>query len=119
MRKTFLCTPTFLYMTKFFCTRFRTLFLDVNIIYIQTLFMLKRLLFSFFPHIPVVYTKFSSYRLVAHTHKNFFSHIIYTHKILLYTLFFYIYKKLFSFLCIYRHDICSQRLFLFLFLVLS
>ena len=44
--------------------------------------------FHFFPHIPVVYTKVSVYTLVAHTHTNFFSHIIYTHKILLYTFSF-------------------------------
>ena len=50
--------------------------------------------FHFFPHTPVVYTKVSLYTLVTHTHKNFFSHIIYTHKILLYTFSFYIYKNL-------------------------
>jgi len=108
-RKTFLCTPTFLYMTNFFCIRIRTLSLYVNTVYIQTLFMFKDFFFRFFPHTPVVYTKVSLYTLVAHTHKNFFSHIICTHKILLYTFSFYIYKKLFSFLCIHRQDFRSQH----------
>jgi len=94
MRKTFPCTPTFLYMMDFFCTRIRTLSLYVNTVYIHTLFMLKDLSFFslfFFSHIPVVYTKVSLYTLVAYTHRNLFSHIVYPHEILLYTLSFYTY----------------------------
>ena len=41
--------------------------------------------FHFFQHTPVVYTKNSLHTLVVHIHKNFFSHIIYTHKILLFS----------------------------------
>jgi len=99
-RKLFFCTPSFLYMTNFFCTRIRTLFLYVNTVYIQTPFMFKDFFFHFFFHTPIVYTKVSLYTLIAHIHKNFFSHIVHTHKILLYTFSFYIYinKNLFLFL---------------------
>ena len=77
-RKTFLCTPSFLYITNFFCIHIRTFFfMSTRSIY--KLYSCSKIsFFHFFPHIPVVYTKVSLYTLVAHTHKNFFSHIIYT-----------------------------------------
>ena len=74
MRKTFLCISTLLYMTNFFCIRIGTLSLYVtrsNPIYIQRFFI--------FPNTHL-YTKVSSYTLVAYTHKNSFPRIIYTQR---------------------------------------
>jgi len=80
MRKTFLCTPTFLYMTNLFCTRIRTLFLDANTVYIQTLFMLKRLpFFPFFPtHTRSLYKSFFIYTRRSHTQEFLFTHHLHT-----------------------------------------
>ena len=76
MRKTFLCTSTFLYMTNFFCTRIGTLSLYVT----RSIYKpyLHSKIFHFSQHTLMVHTKVSSYTLVAHTHKNSFPRIIYT-----------------------------------------
>jgi len=78
----------------------------------------QRLLFRFF----IIHSWFIQKFLYIHsllTHKNLFSRIIYTHTLNLSIHFFsFTYKNSFLFF-IYRHDICSQRLFLFQFLVLS
>ena len=93
-------------------TRIKTLSLYVNTVYIQTLFMFKDFFFRFFKHTPVVYTKVSLYTLVAHTHKNFFSHIIYTHKILLYTFSFTYIKNSFLFFVYIDTTFVHNALFL-------
>ena len=79
------CTPTFLYTTNFFCTRIGTLSLYVTRSIYKTLFTFKDF-FVFLQRTLMVHTKVSLYILV-HTHKNFFSHIIYTHKIFPYTFY--------------------------------
>ena len=113
MRKTFLCTPTFLYMTNFFYTRIRTLSLYVTWSIYEP--YLRSKIFHFSQHTPMVYTKVSLYTLVAHTHKDFFSHIIYTRKnpsIHIFLLHLYM-RNIFLFLYI-SVDIYSQRFFLFI-----
>jgi len=93
MRKTFLCTSIFLYMTNFFCTRIGTLSLYVT----RSIYKpyLRSKIFYFSQHTLMVHTKVSSYTLAAHTHKNSFPCIIYTQKILLYTLsFFFVYADI-------------------------
>ena len=113
LRETFLCTPSFLYMTNFLCIRIRTLFLYVTrSIYKPYSCSKISFFFCFFQHTPVVYTKVSLYTLVAHTHKNFFSHIIYTHKILLYTFSFTYIKNSFLFFVYIDTTFVHNALFL-------
>ena len=86
--------------------------LYVNTVYIQTLFMFKDFFFSFFPtHTRSLYKSFFIYTRRSHTQEFLFTHYLHTQNPSIH-IFFYIYKKLFSFLCIHRHDICSQRFFL-------
>jgi len=87
----------------------KTLSLYINMVYIKTLFLFKDFFFVF-QHTLVAYTKISLYTLVAHTQEFLFTHYLYTQKIFPY-IFLHI-KNSFLFF-IYRHDICSQRLFLF------
>ena len=79
MRKTFLCTSIFLYMTNFFCTRIRTLLFTSHGIYTNPIYIQR---FSFFPTHPYG------------SHKGFF---IYTRcsptQEFLYTYFLYKKKK--------------------------
>ena len=117
MRKTFLCTSIFLYMTNCFCTCIRTLSLYVTWSIYEP--YLRSKIFHFSQHTPMVYTKVSLYTLVAHTHKDFFSHIIYTRKnpsihiFLLHSymrnifLFLYIRRHLFTTLLSFYHDFGS------------
>ena len=104
---------TYIPMMNFFCTHALKLFLFTSTRSIYKPYSCSKIsFFRFSQHTPVVYTKVSLYILVAHTRKNFFSHIIYTHKNPSINISFTYIKKLFSFLCIHRHDICSQRFFL-------
>ena len=117
MRKTFLCTSIFLYMTNFFCTRIGTLSLYVT----QPIYKpyLRSTIFRFSQHTPMFHTKVSLYTLVAHTHKDFFSHIIYTRKnpsihislphsyMRNIFLFLYICRHLFTTLLSFYHDFGS------------
>jgi len=113
MRKIFLCTSIFLYMTNFFYTRIRTLLFTSHGLYTNPIYIQRS--FSFFPQrTPMAHTKVSLYTFVAHTHKNSFPRIIYTqrpsiHIFLLYTC---IDKNFFSFL--YEHGFYSQRFSLLL-----
>ena len=87
-------------------------------VYIQTLFTFKDF-FRFSQHTPLVHTKVSLYTLVAHTHRDFFSHITYTRKnpsiriFFLHTymrnifLFLYIRRHLFTTLLSFYHDFGS------------
>ena len=88
MRKTFPCTPTFLYMTNFFCTCIRTLSLYVTRSIYEP--YLRSKIFSFFPtHTYGLYKSFFIYTRCSHTRISF--HTLFTHaKILLYTFSFYI-----------------------------
>ena len=87
-------------------------------IHFQTFFFL-------FQYTLVVYTKNSLYTLIVHTQEYFFTHCLYTKKIFshifyiqkLFSRIFYIQKNSFLFF-IYIYDICSQPLFLFLFMIL-
>ena len=110
MRKTFLCTSTFLNITNFFCTCIRTLSLYV----IWSIYKpyLHSKFFHFSQHTLRVHTKVSSYTLVAHTHKNSFPHIIYTQRpsIHIFLLHTCIDKNLFLFFM----NMTSQRFFLFI-----
>ena len=97
MRKTFLCTSIFSYMTNFFCTRIRTLLFTSHGLYTNPIYIQR--FFHFSQHTLIVHTKVSSYTLVAHTHKNSFPRII-THKnpfIHTFLLHIYINKNLFLF----------------------
>ncbi len=78
MRKIFLCTSIFSYMTNFFCTRIGTLSLYVTRS-IYKLYLHSKI-FHFSQHTLMVHTKVSSYTLVAHTHKDSFPRIIYTQR---------------------------------------
>ena len=73
----------------------------------------SKISFRFFQHTLVVYTKISLYTLVAHTQEFHFTHYLHTQNPSIHIFSFTYKKKLFSFLYIYRHDICSQRFFLF------
>jgi len=117
-------------------THIKTLSLYINTVYIQTLFLFKDFFFVFFN----IHSQFIQKFLYIHsllTHKNFFSHLIYTHKnffsrliythtkISFHTLFTHTQNLSIHFLhiknsflyFIYRHDICSQRLFPFFFIL--
>ena len=66
----------------------KTLCLYINTVYIKTLFLFKDFIFLFQHTLVVLYKKF----LYIHSlliHKNFFSHIIYTHTRSSHTLFTY------------------------------
>jgi len=90
--------------------------LYTNPIYVQRFF-------HFSQHTPMVHTKVSLYKFVAHTHKDFFSHIIYTRKnpsihiFLLHSyminifLFLYIRRHLFTTLLSFYHDFGSFSYF--------
>ena len=92
-RKTFLCTPTFLYMTNFFCIRIRTLSLYVNTVYIQTLFMFKDFFFSFFPtHTRSLYKSFFIYTRRLHTQESLFTHYLHTQNSFIHIFLLHIYK---------------------------
>ena len=117
--KLFLCTPTFLYTTNFFCIHTnKKLFLFISTRSIINLYSCSKISFSFFN----IHSWFTQKFLYIHsllTHKNFFSHIIYTHKILLYTFFFYIYKNSFLFFVYIDTTFVHNASFFFLFLALS
>ena len=61
-------------------TRIKTLCLYINTVYITTLFLFKDFFFRFFNIHSWFIQKFL-YIPSLLTHKNFFSHLIYTHKI--------------------------------------
>ena len=71
MMKIFLYTS----MTNFFCTRIRTLLLTSHGLYTNPIYIQR---FFFIFSNTHLYTKVSSYTLVALTHKNSFPRIIYT-----------------------------------------
>ena len=73
--------------------------------------------FRFFQHTPVAYTKVSLYTLVAHTHKNFFSHIIYTQNPSINI--FFTYKNSFLFFIYIVMTFVHNTSFFFLILALS
>ena len=75
----------------------------------------SKISFSFFPtHTRSLCKSFFIYTCCSHTQEFLFTHYLHTQNPSIH-IFFYIYiKKLFSFLCIHRHDICSQHFFLFL-----
>jgi len=100
----------------FLYTHALKLFLFISTRSIYKLYSCSKISFSFFQHTLVVYTKISLYTLITHTQEFLFTPYLQTHKILSY-IFSFTYEKLFSFLYIYRHDICSQRFFLFLIFV--
>ena len=74
----------------------------------------QRFLFSFFNVPRCLYKNFFIYTHCSHTRISF--HTLFIHTKSFHTLF--LYKNSFLFF-IHRYDICSQRLFLFQFLVLS
>ena len=89
MRKTFLCTSTFLYMTKLFLYMHQNYFSLCHTVYIQTLFMSED--FFVFPntHMWFIQKFLYIHSLLTHTRISF--HTSFTHtKILLYTFSFYI-----------------------------
>ena len=94
MRKTFLCTSTFLYMTNFFCTRIRTLSLYVT----RSIYKpyLRSKIFLFFPtHTYGSHKSFFIYTRCSHTQGFLSTHHLHTQKNLLYTLsFFFVYTDI-------------------------
>ena len=79
MRKTFLCTSIFLYMTNFFCTRIGTLSLYVT----RSIYKpyLRSKIFSFFPtHTYGSYKSFFIYTRCSHTQKFLSTHHLHTKK---------------------------------------
>jgi len=97
MRKTFLCTTTFLYMTNFLCTRIRTLSLYITRSIYEPYSRSK--IFSFSPtHTCGSYKSFFIYTRCSHTQGYLSTHYLHTQKSF-YTHFpfTYIYKKTFFF----------------------
>jgi len=87
----------------------KTLSLYINTVYITTLFMFKDFFFVFSTYTRGLYKNFFIYTCCSHTRISF--HTLFTHAQKLSIHFLYM-KNSFLFF-IYRHDICSQRLFLF------
>ena len=92
----------------------KTLSLYINMVYIKPLFLFKDFFFLF-QHTLIFYTKISLYTLIAHTQEFLFTYYLYTQNLFIHflytkTLFFSLYTDM---------TFCLQRLFLFLFLVLS
>ena len=88
----------------------KTLSLYINTVYITTLFLFKDFFFVFSTYTRGLYKNFFVYTHYSRTRISF--HTLFTHTQNL-SIHFFTYKKLFSFLYIYSHDICSQCLFLF------
>ena len=85
MRKNFLCTSTFLYMTNFFCTRIITLSLYVTWSIYKTLFTFKDFfVFSnthlwfiqkfLYIHSLLTHTRISFHASLTHKKKSFYTH---------------------------------------------
>jgi len=97
MRKTFLCTSIFLYMTNFFCTRIRTLFftshgLYTNPIYIQRFFIFSNTHLWFTQNFLHIHSLLTHTRIPFHasfTHKNPSIHIFLLHTCINKTLFLF------------------------------
>ena len=86
----------------------KTLSLYINTVYVTTLFLFKDF-FVFLTYTRGLYKNFFIYTFCSHTRISF--HTLFTHAQKLSIHFLYM-KNSFLFF-IYRHDICSQRLFLF------
>ena len=78
MRKTFLCTSTFLYMTNFFCTRIRTLLFTSHGLYTNPIYIQR--FFHFFSNTHLWFTQkfLHIHSLLTHTRIPF--HASFTHK---------------------------------------
>ena len=114
MRKTFsLYTYIPIHDKLFLYTHaLKTLSLYINTAYIKNSIPVQRFLFRF----STYNSWFISKLLYIHsllTQNNFFSHIIYTYTKSFHTVFFLLHIKNSFLFFIYRHDICSQRLFFF------
>ena len=107
MRKTFLCTSIFLYMTNFFCTRIGTLSLYVT----RSIYKpyLHSKIFSFFPtHTYSSHKSFFIYTRCSHTQEFLSTHHLHTKNPFIHT---------FLFLCIRRHFIHNASFFFIMILV--
>ena len=106
MRKTFLCTSIFLYMTNFFCTRIRTLLFTSHGLYTNPIYIQR---FFIFPNTHLWFTQkfLHIHSLLTHTRIPF--HASFTHK--------NPFIHTFLFLCIRRHFIHNASFFLLGFLV--
>ena len=98
MRKTFLCTSIFLYMTNFFCTRIGTLSLYVT----RSIYKpyLRSKIFSFFPtHTYGSHKSFFIYTRCSHTQEFLSTHHLHTKNPFIHTFVLHIYinKNLFLF----------------------
>jgi len=123
MRKTFslyTCIPIHDKLSLY--THALKLFLLISTWSIYKLYSCSKISFSFFQHTLMVYTKISLYTLVAHTQEFLFTPYLNTHtRISFHTLFthtqnlsiHFLHIKNYFLFFIYRHNICSQHLFLF------
>ena len=99
MRKTFLCTYIFLYMTNFFCTRIRTLLFTSHGLYTNPIYIQR---FFIFPNTHLWFTQkfLHIHSLLTHTRIPF--HASFTHKKSFYTHFpFSLYTQTFYSQCFF------------------